>query len=40
MKKSSEQGMQTFDQALYELYKKGEISYENVLVYADSESEV
>ncbi len=40
MKKSSEQGMQTFDQALYELYKKGEISYENALLYADSKNEV
>jgi len=33
-------GMQTFDQALYELYKKGEISYENALMYADSKNEV
>ena len=40
MKKSVEHGMQTFDQALYELYKKGEISYENALMYADSQNEV
>ena len=40
MKKSSEQGMQTFDQALYVLYKEGEISYENALLYADSKNEV
>ncbi|MFT6217458.1 MAG: twitching motility protein PilU [Cycloclasticus pugetii] len=40
MKKSVEHGMQTFDQALYELYKKGEISYENALMYADSKNEV
>ncbi|MDF1688502.1 MAG: PilT/PilU family type 4a pilus ATPase [Cycloclasticus sp.] len=40
MKKSAEQGMQTFDQALYELYKEGGISYENALLYADSKNEV
>lgn len=40
MKKSTEQGMQTFDQALYELYKEGGISYENALLYADSKNEV
>lgn len=40
MKKSPEHGVQTFDQALYELYKEGEISYENALIYADSKNEV
>jgi len=40
MKKSAEHGMQTFDQALYELYKEGGISYENALLYADSKNEV
>ncbi len=36
MKKSTEVGMQTFDQALYELYDAGEISYEEALAHADS----
>ncbi|MEE8058805.1 MAG: PilT/PilU family type 4a pilus ATPase [Pseudomonadales bacterium] len=40
MTKSNEQGMQTFDQALYELYKAGEITYEDALVYADSANDL
>ena len=40
MKRSRELGMQTFDQAIYELYKKGEISYEDALRNADSSNEV
>ena len=36
MKKSTEQGMQTFDQALYALYASGQISYEAALAPADS----
>ncbi|MEH6502768.1 MAG: PilT/PilU family type 4a pilus ATPase [Cycloclasticus sp.] len=40
MKNSTEQGMQTFDQALYGFYASGEISYENALNYADSTNEV
>jgi twitching motility protein PilU len=40
MKRSTEQGMITFDQALYELYKQGEISYEDAILYADSANEV
>jgi twitching motility protein PilU len=40
MKRSREQGMITFDQALYELYQEGEISYEDALKYADSANEV
>ena len=36
MGKSREQGMQTFDQALFDLYKSGEISQDNALRYADS----
>ena len=31
MKQSREQGMQTFDQALYDLYVAGKISYEEAL---------
>lgn len=40
MKRSGEQGMITFDQALYNLYQEGEISYEDALRYADSANEV
>lgn len=40
MAKSNEQGMQTFDQALYKLYKNGEITYEDALVYADSANDL
>ena len=40
MKSSREQGMQTFDQALYELYKQGKISYDDALNSADSKNEV
>ena len=36
MKKSRELGMQTFDQALFELYEEGRISYEDSLRNADS----
>lgn len=40
MAKSNEQGMQTFDQALYELYKSGEITYEDALAHADSSNDL
>lgn len=40
MKRSRELGMQTFDQAVYDLYKAGEISYEEALRNADSTNEV
>ncbi len=40
MKRSGEHGMITFDQALYKLYKEGEITYEDALLYADSANEV
>jgi twitching motility protein PilU len=40
MKESTELGMKTFDQALFELYQAGEISYEDALRYADSANEV
>ena len=36
MKKSREHGMQTFDQALFELHEAGAISYEDALRNADS----
>ncbi|ROR98927.1 twitching motility protein PilU [Sinobacterium caligoides] len=40
MSRSSEQGMQTFDQALFELYKEGQITYEDALAYADSANDL
>jgi len=40
MKNSREHGMQTFDQALYDLYVAGKISYEDALNAADSRNEV
>lgn len=40
MKRSTEQGMQTFDQALYDLYDAGEITYEDTLSYADSPNDL
>ena len=40
MKSSREQGMQTFDQALYDLYKADKISYDDALDAADSKNEV
>ena len=40
MKSSREQGMQTFDQALYNLYASGKIGYEDALNSADSRNEV
>jgi twitching motility protein PilU len=40
MKESTNLGMKTFDQALFELYQAGEITYEDALRYADSANEV
>jgi twitching motility protein PilU len=40
MKRSTELGMQTFDQALYELYDNGEITYEDALLHADSPNDL
>ncbi|NOR79997.1 MAG: PilT/PilU family type 4a pilus ATPase [Methyloprofundus sp.] len=40
MKSSGELGMQTFDQALYDLYKQGKISYDDAINSADSKNEV
>lgn len=36
MKQSTELGMQTFDQALYDLYEEGIITYEDAIASADS----
>ena len=40
MKKSTEAGMQTFDQALFYLYEAGDINYEDALRNADSINEL
>jgi len=40
MKKSTELGMQTFDQALFNLHEQDRISYEDALRFADSTNEV
>jgi len=40
MAKSRELGMQTYDQALFDLYEAGEISYEDALRNADSVNEL
>jgi twitching motility protein PilU len=40
MSKSTELGMQTFDQALYKLYASGEVSYETALAHADSPNDL
>ncbi|MGI0118840.1 PilT/PilU family type 4a pilus ATPase [Zooshikella sp. RANM57] len=40
MTKSTELGMQTFDQALYSLYVHGEITYEDALAHADSPNDL
>ena len=40
MKKSRELGMQTFDQALFDLHEAGRISFEDALRFADSTNEV
>jgi len=40
MKRSTEHGMMTFDQALFRLHQEGEISFEDALKHADSANEV
>lgn len=40
MSKSNEQGMQTFDQALFKAYSRGEITYEDALAHADSANDL
>lgn len=40
MERSTEQGMQTFDQALLKLYRNGSITKENAIKYADSKNNV
>ncbi|MEL0035471.1 MAG: PilT/PilU family type 4a pilus ATPase [Gammaproteobacteria bacterium] len=38
--KSNEHGMQTFDQALFKLFKSAEITYEDALAHADSPNDL
>lgn len=40
MTRSRELGMQTFDQALYDLYTEGDISYEEALKHADAPNDL
>jgi twitching motility protein PilU len=40
MARSTRLGMNTFDQALFDLYEKGLISYEDALRNADSKNEL
>lgn len=40
MSKSNEQGMQTFDQSLFHLFKSGEITYDDALHHADSPNDL
>ncbi|MBQ0797520.1 PilT/PilU family type 4a pilus ATPase [Zhongshania sp.] len=40
MRQSTELGMQTFDQALYDLYTVGEITYEDAIAHADSANDL
>lgn len=40
MTRSRESGMQTFDQALFDLYKAGEITYDDALKHADSANDL
>jgi twitching motility protein PilU len=40
MAHGSVEGMHTFDQALFDLYKEGRISYDNALAYADSVNDI
>ena len=40
MSKSKELGMQTFDQALYELFNEGIISYDDAIKHADSKNDL
>jgi twitching motility protein PilU len=40
MRKSVDIGMQTFDQALFQLYEQGEVTYEDAIAYADSPNDL
>jgi twitching motility protein PilU len=40
MAQGTREGMQTFDQAIFDIYKSGRIAYENAIAYADSANDV
>lgn len=40
MKRSRDIGMQTFDQALFDLYENGEITYADAIKHADSPNDL
>ncbi|HHT9114390.1 MAG: PilT/PilU family type 4a pilus ATPase [Planctomycetes bacterium] len=40
MSKGTQEGMLTFDQSLFNLYKEGKVSYENAIAYADSANDL
>lgn len=40
MKKGGQEGMQTFDQAIYEYYIQGRINYDTAIAYADSANDL
>jgi twitching motility protein PilU len=40
MAKSNESGMQTFDQARYQLYSEGSITFEDALAHSDSANDL
>ena len=40
MSRGIQEGMLTFDQSLFNLYKEGKISYENAIAYADSANDL
>ena len=40
MGRNNDEGMQTFDQALYALYESGEITYEDAISHADSPNDL
>jgi len=40
MKKGEQEGMQTFDQAIYNFYMQGKINYETAIAYADSANDL
>ncbi|NUO07564.1 MAG: PilT/PilU family type 4a pilus ATPase [Candidatus Brocadia sp.] len=40
MSSGTQEGMLTFDQSLFNLYKEGKISYENAIAYADSANDL
>jgi twitching motility protein PilU len=40
MAECNQDGMQTFDQHIFHLYKAGRVDYENAIAYADSANDV